>query len=81
MRDDKYFEVFEEANNLSDYYSEQTGKTVEFGFDNPYELWVRAPRTNGKEYFESYSTAEERVRLLYPDVFLDDDYGDPLEGF
>lgn len=80
MRDDRYFEVFEEANNLSEYYSEQIGKSVEFGFDNPNDLWVRAPRTNGKEYFEVFATAEERVRQLYPDIFLDDDYEDPLAG-
>ena len=81
MRDDKYFEVYEEAVNLSEYYTEQVGREVEFGFDNPYELWVRAPRTNGKEYFEVFATAEERVKLLYPDVFLDDDYSDPLADF
>ena len=81
MRDDKYFEVYEEAVNLSEYYTEQIGREVEFGFDNPYELWVRAPRTNGKEYFEVFATAEERVKLLYPDVFLDDDYSDPLADF
>lgn len=78
MRDDRYFEVFEQAGSLSEYYTEQVGREIEFGFDNEYELWVRAPRTNGREYFESYSTAEERIRLLYPDIFLDDDYSDPL---
>lgn len=80
MRDDKYWELFETAGDLSEYYSEQIGKSVEFGFDNTIDLWVRAPRTNGKEYFETYATAEERVRLLYPDIFLDDDYEDPLAG-
>lgn len=80
MRDDKYFDLFEQANNLTDYYTEQVGKTIEFGFDNVYDLWVRTSRGSGKEYFETYATAEERVRQLYPDVFLDDDYEDPLAG-
>ena len=81
MRDEKYLEIFEQASNLTAYYSEETGRDVEFGFDNEYELWVDAPRTNGREYFENYSTAEERIILLYPDVFLDEDYGDPLAEF
>jgi hypothetical protein len=81
MRDDKYMEILEASVNLTEYYSEETGRDVEFGFDNEYELWVNAPRTNGQEYFEDYSTAEERIRLLYPDVFLDDDYTDPLAEF
>jgi hypothetical protein len=80
MRDDSYFEMFETANSLSEFYTEQIGRTVEFGFDNSYDLWVRTPRTNGKEYFEHYATAEERVKQLHPDVFLDDDYEDPLQG-
>jgi hypothetical protein len=80
MRDEDYFSLFEQANSLTEYYSEQTGKNIEFGLDNTHELWVRAPRTNGKEYFEYYHTAEERIRTLYPDVFLDDDYEDPLQG-
>jgi hypothetical protein len=81
MRDEKWLEIFEQASNLTAYYSEEVGRDVQFGFDNEYELWVNAPRTNGQEYFENYSTAEERVRLLYPDVFLDEDYGDPLADF
>lgn len=78
MRDDRYFELYEQASNLTDYYSEQIGKQVEFGLDGYEDLWVRIPRGNGKEYFDSFDTAEERVRLLYPDIFLDDDYSDPL---
>jgi hypothetical protein len=78
MRDDRYFEVFEQASNLSEYYSEQTGTSVEFGFDDSgLDLWVRTPRS-GKEYVDSYGFAEERVRNIYSDLFLDDDYSDPL---
>jgi hypothetical protein len=50
---------------------------VEFGTDDDNDLWMMTPRS-GKEYFDDFHTAEERVRLLYPDVFLDDDYTDPL---
>jgi hypothetical protein len=81
MRDEKYMEILETSVNLTEYYSEETGRDVTFGFDNEYELWVDAPRTNGKEYFETYEAGEERVRLLYPDVFLDDDYSDPIPEF
>jgi len=80
MRDEKYLELQEMANNLTDFYSEQVGKAVEFGFDEDFDLWVTAPRTNGKEYFESYGGAEDRILQLYSELFLDDDYTDPLAG-
>jgi hypothetical protein len=77
MRDSRYFEMFEQASNLTTYYTEETGAFVEFGTDDDNDLWMATPRS-GKEYFDSFEVAEERVRLLYPDVFLDDDYTDPL---
>jgi hypothetical protein len=80
MRDDKYLELNEMATNLTDFYSEQVGKPVEFGFDDAYDLWVTAPRTNGREYFETFGSAEERVMQLYSELFLDDGSGDGLEG-
>jgi hypothetical protein len=80
MRDDRYLELHEMATNLTEFYSEQTGKEVVFGFDEDFDLWVTAPRTNGKEYFENYGTAEDRILQLYSELFLDDDYTDPLEG-
>jgi len=78
MRDDRYLEINEMATNLTEFYSEQTGKEVVFGYDEDFDLWVTAPRTNGKEYFENYGTAEERILQLYSELFLDDDYEDPL---
>lgn len=78
MRDDKYFEAFEEASNLSEYYSEQTGTAIEFGFEQDgLDLWFRTPRS-GKEYVDSYGFAEERIKNMYSELFLDDDYDDPL---
>ena len=80
MRDDRYFELFDTAQELTEYYSEQVGSLIQFGLDNSDELWVETARS-GKEYFELFSTAEERIKLLYPSVFLDDDFSDPLAGF
>jgi len=80
MRDDRYFELHETAQELTEYYSEQVGSLIQFGLDNSEELWVETARS-GKEYFELFSTAEERIKLLYPSVFLDDDFSDPLAGF
>lgn len=72
MRDDRYFELFETANNLTEFYSEQTGKSIEFGLDEDLDLWVTAPRTNGKEYFETFGSAEDRVMQLYSELFLEE---------
>lgn len=80
MRDDRWFELTEMATNLTDFYSEQVGKPVEFGFDEAQDLWVTAPRTNGREYFETFGSAEERVMQLYSELFLDDGTGDGLEN-
>ena len=80
MRDDRYWELFETAESLTEYYTEQVGRQIEFGFDGTTELWVKAPRTNGKEYFETYANAEDRVKQLYPDIFIDEDYADPFDG-
>lgn len=72
MRDDRYFELFETADNLTEFYSEQIGKHIEFGVDEELDLWVTAPRTNGREYFETFGSAEERVMQLYSELFLDE---------
>lgn len=72
MRDDRYFELFETASNLTEFYSEQTGKSIEFGLDEDLDLWVTAPRTNGKEYFETFGSAEDRVIQLYSELFLEE---------
>jgi hypothetical protein len=72
MRDDRWFELFETANSLTEFYSEQVGKSIEFGFDEDLDLWVTAPRTNGKEYFETFGSAEDRVIQLYSELFLEE---------
>lgn len=79
MRDDRWFELHETATNLTDFYSEQVGKAIEFGVDEELDLWVTAPRTNGREYFETFGSAEERVMQLYSELFLDDGKRDELE--
>lgn len=72
MRDARWFELFEAAGNLTEYYTEQIGKPVEFGVDEELDLWVTAPRTNGREYFETLGSAEDRVMQLYSELFLDE---------
>lgn len=81
MRDDRYFELFETADNLTEFYSEQVGKPIEFGVDEELDLWVTAPRTNGREYFETFASAEERVLQLYSELFLDTGDTDSLDDF
>lgn len=81
MRDDRYFELFETADNLTEFYSEQVGKPIEFGVDEALDLWVTAPRTNGREYFETFASAEERVLQLYSELFLDTGETDSLDDF
>lgn len=72
MRDARWFELFEASGNLTEYYTEQVGKPVEFGIDEELEVWVTAPRTNGREYFETLGSAEDRVMQLYSELFLDE---------
>lgn len=79
MRDDRWVELFEAADNLTQFYSEQVGKPVEFGVDEELDLWVTAPRTNGREYFETFGSAEDRVMQLYSELFLDDGSADDME--
>jgi hypothetical protein len=80
MRDDKYFELLEIANSLSEYYSEQTGKDIEFGVDGQGDIWIKTPRNQSREYYERFTTAEDRVKAIYHDIFIDDDYEDPFGG-
>ena len=80
MRDDRYFELFETANNLTEFYSEQVGKSIEFGLDEDLDLWVTAPRTNGKEYFDTFGSAEDRVIQLYSELFLEEVTNDPMDA-
>ena len=79
--DDVWADLAMTANDLSEYYSEMTGYNVEFGTEYPIsrDIYVSAPRTKGQEWFENFADAEDRIKLLYPEVFTDD-FDDPLEG-
>lgn len=72
--------VEEQLNLLSEYYSETLGLDVRTGIEGG-DVWVSCGRTNGREYFEEVSELENRVKILYYEMLVDDDYSDPLEGW
>jgi hypothetical protein len=76
--DREYIE--EQLELLSEYYSEALGIDVRTGIEGG-DMWVSCSRTNGREYFEEVSALEDRVKLLYNEMLVDDDYSDPLEGW
>lgn len=72
----------EEAMELAEYWSEITGRGVFSGATGTGEVWIDSNRTNGHEYFESIADAENRLKMLYYDLIMDEsDEYDPLEGF
>lgn len=75
-----YLEVRMQLEDLSDYYSEVLGADVQAGLQQG-ELWLSCARTNGREYFEDIEMLEDRIKMLYHDRLLDEDYRDPLEGW
>lgn len=72
---DEYEEMQETLNELSEYYSSATGRNIALGVDRDLDLWLESSRTNGKEYFDSISGIEERLRSLYSD-FVSDEFGE-----
>lgn len=82
MANEDYEEIVETLENLSDYYSNITGRSVSLGIDGGSDVWIDSNRTNGREYFEDIQEAERRLSILYADYLSDDgDTLDPLEGF
>lgn len=57
--------------SLTEYYSEQTGQPIDFGYDGEM-FWVSGPRLKEHEKFEYSEDAEDRVKLLYPEIFTDE---------
>lgn len=81
-RDERMTEMYDEADGLSDYYSEMAGREIRVAVDGYEEVYIESSRTNGREYFTSLSEADDRLKQLYSDVLLDDgDTSDPYEGF
>lgn len=81
-RDERMTEMYDEAYGIADYYSEITGRKVEVIVDNYEEVYIESSRTNGREYFNSLSEADDRLKQLYSDILPDDgDFTDPFEGF
>lgn len=72
-------ELEETVNQLSDYYSEVTGRDIGMGVDEDLDIWINSSRTNGREYVESIEELERRIKLLYQDLIEDDDY--PVDEF
>lgn len=65
---------------ISEYFTEVTGRVINAGIESG-EIWMSSNRTNGKEYFDSIDELEFRLKMLYSELLMDDDYRDPLEGF
>ena len=81
MANEDYEEVLEILADLSDYYSDITGRNISMGIGPDSDVWIDSVRTNGREYFESIEEADRRLKLLYDDLLPDEDEIDPLEGF
>ena len=80
-RSDRLDELYDEALGLEEYYSEVTGRDIHIVVESIDEMYIQAPRTNGKEYFQSLRDADKRLKQLYEDILPDDgDYSDPYEG-
>ena len=80
MPNEDFDEAIEVVNNLSDYYSDITGRNVDMGIDGNGDIWVSGYRTSGREYFSSLEEAERRLEIVYENYLTDDgDTSDPLE--
>jgi hypothetical protein len=76
-RSERWNELQDEAYGLAEYYTEATGREITIGVDNSYEIYVEAPRISGREYFESLSDADDRLKQLYSEMLIEysDQYG------
>nr|DAW17403.1 MAG TPA: hypothetical protein [Caudoviricetes sp.] len=73
--------LYDSLYDLCGYYSDATGRAIDFGIDTVDDFWIRSHRTNDKEYFESVDEVERRLKLLYSDVLPEDwDDVDLLDG-
>jgi hypothetical protein len=71
-------DVEEVLADLSEYYSEITGRSIDFGVDSDGDIWFNSSRTNGREYVDTVEEVERRVKLLYQDLIEDTDYDDEI---
>lgn len=82
MSNEFEFEELEESlTAISEYYSEVTGRNILAGVDSDLDIWIESSRTNGREYLESMSEVERRLRSLYSDLVVDDEYDSGLDAF
>lgn len=73
-------ELNEEMQSLGEYYTDTTGRLIEAGADLE-GIWISSNRTNGREYFDDTFDAEDRIKQLYGEYLLEDDYSDGLDEF
>ncbi len=73
-------ELNEEMVSLGEYYTDTTGRLIEAGADTE-GIWISSNRTNGREYFDDTFDAEDRIKQLYNEYLLEDDYSDGLDEF
>jgi ABC-type tungstate transport system permease subunit len=78
---DDFDEVVEEVSAVAEYFTELTGRSIDAGVDADLDIWIESSRTNGREYLESVNEVERRLRLLYSDLILDDEYDSGLDAF
>lgn len=71
----------EEAQWLAEYYTGVTGRDIRAGVEPSGDIWISSNRTYDKEYFDYLALAEDRIKQLYSDYLIEDDYSDPLEDF
>lgn len=74
----EFDELEEVLVDLSEYYSEMTGRSISMGVDEDLDIWFDSSRTNGREYVDSVDELERRVRILYSDLLEETDFGDDL---
>lgn len=72
-------ELEETVDQLSEYYSQVTGRDIGMGVDEDLDIWINSSRTNGREYVADIEELERRIKLLYQDLIEDDDY--PVDEF
>lgn len=66
-----YTENNEVADALTEYYTTQTGRAIEFSYQDGV-FSINGARIGYNEQFDESSDAEDRVKLLYPEVFTDE---------
>jgi len=73
MRSEEELELQEALDPLAEYYSEFTGRNISLNATEECEIRLHTSR-NEVEYFDSIDEAEFRIRQLYRELFVDDNF-------